>query len=104
MLAPVIRGWTTYHRCAVSSEVFTSLGHYTWQLTYKWARWTHPNKPARWATGRYYGKFCPTRNDRWVFGERESGAYLLNHSWTGIRRHVRVQGLASPDDPDVAGY
>jgi RNA-directed DNA polymerase len=103
-LNPVIRGWTTYHRCAVSSEVFTSLGHYTWQLTYKWARWTHPNKPARWVTGRYYGKFCPTRNDRWIFGDRETGAYLLNHSWTSIRRHVRVQGLASPDDPDLAGY
>jgi RNA-directed DNA polymerase len=103
-LNPVVRGWTIYHRCAVSSEVFTSLGHYTWQLTYKWARWTHPNKPARWVASRYYGKFCPARNDRWVFGDRETGAYLLNHSWTSIRRHVLVQGLASPDNPDLAGY
>jgi RNA-directed DNA polymerase len=103
-LNPVIRGWTTYHRCAVASEVFTSLGHYTWQLTYKWARHTHPNKPARWATSRYYGKFCPARNDRWVFGDRETGAYLLNHSWTSIRRHVLVKDRASPDDPDLAGY
>jgi RNA-directed DNA polymerase len=103
-LNPVIRGWTTYHRCAVSSRAFTSLGHYTWQLTYKWARWTHPKKPARWATSRYYGKFCPSRNDRWVFGDRDTGAYLLNHSWTSIRRHVMVKDRASPDDPDLAGY
>jgi RNA-directed DNA polymerase len=103
-LNPVIRGWTLYHRSQVSSRAFSSLGHYTWQLTYKWARWTHPNKGARWVTSRYYGKFCPDRNDKWVFGDRDTGAHLLNHAWTGIRRHVMVKGRASPDDPDLAGY
>jgi RNA-directed DNA polymerase len=103
-LNPVIRGWTAYHRCVVSSEVFASLGHYTWQLTFKWARHTHPNKPARWIISRYYGKFCATRDDKWVFGHRETGAYLLRHSWTSIQRHVMVKGRASPDDPDLAGY
>jgi RNA-directed DNA polymerase len=88
----------------VSSQIFGSLGHYTWQLTYKWARWTHPKKGARWVTSRYYGKFCPSRNDKWVFGNRDTGAYLLRHSWTSIRRHVMVKGWASPDDPDLAGY
>jgi RNA-directed DNA polymerase len=103
-LNPVIRGWTAYHRPMVSSRTFASLGHHTWQLTYKWARWTHPNKGARWVASRYYGKFCPARSDKWVFGDRETGAYLLNHAWTGIRRHVMVKGRASPDDPDLAGY
>ncbi len=103
-LNPVIRGWTAYHRGMVSRKTFESLGHRTWQLTYKWARYSHPSKPARWVTGRYYGKFCPARDDKWVFGDRETGAYLLNHAWTGIRRHVLVKGRASPDDPDLAGY
>jgi RNA-directed DNA polymerase len=103
-LNPVIRGWTAYHRGMVSRKVFESLGHYTWQLTYKWARWTHPKKGARWVASRYYGKFCPTRDDKWVFGDRETGGYLLNHGWTGIRRHVMVKDRASPDDPDLAGY
>jgi len=103
-LSPVIRGWTAYHRCMVSSGAFSSLGHYTWQLTYKWARRSHPNKGARWVTSRYYGKFCPARNDKWVFGDRETGAYLLRHNWTSIRRHVMVKGRSSPDDPDLAGY
>ncbi|HEV2242753.1 MAG TPA: group II intron reverse transcriptase/maturase [Streptosporangiaceae bacterium] len=101
---PVIRGWTAYHRGMVSSETFASLGYYTWKLTYKWARYSHPNKPARWVTSRYYGKFCPSRNDKWVFGDRETGGYLLRHSWTAIRRHIMVRGRASPDDPDLAGY
>ena len=103
-LNPVIRGWTAYHRGMVSSRVFSSLGHYTWQLTYKWARWRHPNKGARWTVSRYYGEFCPSRNDKWVFGDRDTGAYLLRHEWTGIRRHVMVKGRSSPDDPDLAGY
>ena len=103
-LNPIIRGWTAYHRGMVSKKVFESLGHYTWQLTYKWARYSHPNKPARWTVSRYYGKFCPARDDKWVFGDRETGAYLLRHSWTSIRRHVLVKGRSSPDDPDLAGY
>ena len=103
-LNPVIRGWTAYHRGMVSRKIFESLGRYTWQLTYKWARYAHPNKGARWTVSRYYGKFCPARNDKWVFGDRETGGYLLNHYWTGIRRHVMVRDRASPDDPDLAGY
>ena len=103
-LNPVIRGWAAYHRSQVSSETFSSLGHYTWKLTWKWARWSHPGKGTRWTIGRYYGKFCPSREDKWVFGDRETGAYLLNHAWTGIRRHVMVKGRASPDDPDLTGY
>jgi RNA-directed DNA polymerase len=103
-LNPVIRGWAAYHRSQVSSEIFSSLGHYTWKLTWKWARWSHPGKGTRWTVDRYYGKFCPSREDKWVFGDRDTGAYLLNHAWTGIRRHVMVKGRASPDDPDLTGY
>jgi RNA-directed DNA polymerase len=103
-LNPVIRGWTAYHRGMVSGAVFSSLGHHTWTLTWKWARWTHPNKGGRWVASRYYGKFCSSRDDKWVFGDRDTGAYLLNHAWTSIRRHVTVKGRSSPDDPDLAGY
>ena len=103
-LNPVIRGWTSYHRCMVSSQIFTSLGSYTWKLTWKWARTSHPNKSGRWVKNRYYGTFNPQRQDNWVFGDRETGNYLRNHAWTSIRRHVTVRGAASPDDPDLAGY
>lgn len=103
-LNPVIRGWTAYHRSQVASEAFSSLASYTWKLTWKWARWTHRNKGGRWVASRYYGKFCPGRDDKWVFGDRDTGVYLRRHSWTGIRRHVMVKGRASPDDPDLAGY
>jgi len=102
-LSPVIRGWAAYYRGVVSSRLFSSLDHYLWQLLYKWATWSHPNKPKSWIVGRYFGKFNKFRNDRWVFG-RDSDAYLVKFSWTGIVRHVMVKGTASPDDPALADY
>jgi RNA-directed DNA polymerase len=103
-LNPVIRGWCAYHRSQVSSEAFARLGHYTWQLTWKWATWSHPGKGKRWIAGKYYGTFCPSRDDKWVLGNRDTSAYLLKHPWTPIRRHILVKGRSSPDDPDLAGY
>ncbi|HEV8557740.1 MAG TPA: hypothetical protein VGR06_15255, partial [Actinophytocola sp.] len=42
--------------------------------------------------------------DRWIFGDRDSGGYLLQFSWTKIVRHDLVKGRASPDDPALAEY
>ncbi len=79
----------------VSCKIFGSLGHYPWKLSYKWATWRR-NKPRRWIVGQYFGKFSKFRNDRWVFGDRESGAYLVKFSWTAIRRHVRSRARHPP--------
>jgi RNA-directed DNA polymerase len=103
-LNPIIRGWAAYYRGVVSSKVFRTLDEYMWILTYKWATWRHHNKPKRWIVGRYFGKFNKFRNDRWVFGDRDSGACLVKFSWTAIERHVPVKGRASPDDPALASY
>jgi RNA-directed DNA polymerase len=103
-LSPIIRGWAAYYRGVVSSRLFGSLDSYLWKLLYKWATWRHKNKPKHWIVGRYFGKFNKFRNDRWVFGDRDSGAYLVKFSWTAIQRHVPVKGAASPDDPALAAY
>ena len=44
------------------------------------ARRAHSNKGKRWAKARYFGAFHPTRRDRWVFGDRDSGRYLVKFS------------------------
>jgi RNA-directed DNA polymerase len=103
-LNPVIRGWAAYYRGAVSSRAFSSLDDYMWKLIWKWSTWRHNNKPKRWIAGRYFGKFNTFRNDRWVFGDRDSGACLVKFTWTNIERHVLVTGAASPDDPALARY
>ena len=103
-IAPIVRGWVGYYRTVVSTRVFAALTDYLWKLTYKWACWSHPNKPRHWIIGRYFGKFSKFRNDQWVFGDKDTGAYLPKPSWTDIVRHTLVKGGASPDDPALAGY
>jgi RNA-directed DNA polymerase len=103
-LNPIIRGWSAYYRHCVSARVFNTLDWHMWRLTYKWAKFTHPHKGKRWITTRYFAAFNASRRDKWVFGDRDSGAYLLKFSWTKITRHTLVKGWASPDDPTLTGY
>jgi len=103
-LNPIIRGWSAYYRHVVSAEVFAALDYHVWKLAYKWARHSHPRKGKRWVASRYFGAFNSTRRDRWVFGDRSSGAYLLKFAWTPITRHTLIKGWASPDDPALADY
>jgi len=103
-LNPIIRGWAAYYRTAVSSEAFKALDRYLWQLTYKWAKHGHPNKSRHWIVNRYFGAFNRSRRDRWVFGDRDSGVYLVKFAWTSIVRHRMVKGASSPDDPALAQY
>ena len=101
---PIARGWANYYRGAASSRTFAALDRYLWQLTYKWACYSHANKPKPWIISRYYGRFNPASQDRWVFGNRDNGAYLPKLGWTKIVRHSLVTGAASPDDPALTGY
>ena len=102
-IVPITRGWVAYYRMVVSTRVFAALTDYLWKLTYKWACWTHPNKPKRWIISRYYRKFNKFRNDRWVFGNPETGACLPKPSWTDIVRHTLVKGGHHPMTPPWPG-
>jgi RNA-directed DNA polymerase len=103
-LNPIIRGWAAYYRIGVSKRAFASLDHHVWRLTYKWAMFSHPNKPKRWVVARYFGEFNQSRQDRWVFGDRASGRYLAKFAWTPIVRHRMVPGTASVDDRALAEF
>jgi RNA-directed DNA polymerase len=103
-LNPIIRGWAAYYRTVVSSEAFQKLDAHLWRLTYKWAKQGHANKSKRWVVNRYFAAFNKSRRDRWVFGDRDCGAYLVKFAWTSIVRHRMVKGRSSPDDPALAQY
>jgi RNA-directed DNA polymerase len=103
-LNPIIRGWANYYRTQVSAEAFGKLDYYLWQLTLKWAKFNHSTKPTYWVIARYFGKFNNARQDRSVFGNRTSGAFLHRFAWTNIVRHPIVKHAASPDDPELADY
>ncbi|MGZ3472575.1 MAG: group II intron reverse transcriptase/maturase, partial [Isosphaeraceae bacterium] len=103
-LNPIIRGWANYYRTQVAAEAFGKLDHYLWRLTLKWATRSHANKPISWVIAQYFGKFNKARQDRWVFGHRNSGAFMHRFAWTNIVRHTIVKHRASPDDPELADY
>jgi RNA-directed DNA polymerase len=101
---PIIRGQANYFRPGASKKAYQSLDYHLWQHLYKWARRRHPRKSRTWVAARYFGSFHPTRRDRWVYGDRETGAYLHKYAWTKIVRHTPVTGRNSPDDPALAQY
>jgi RNA-directed DNA polymerase len=103
-LNPVIGGWPACYRHCVPAPVFNQVDQHLWQPTCKWAKWTHPHKGKRWIASRYSARFVPARRDRWVFGDRDSGAYPPKFAWTKITRHTLVKGRASPGDPTPASY
>jgi RNA-directed DNA polymerase len=103
-LNPIIRGQAAYYRTVVAKEAFSALDAWLWHRLQSWARRTHRRKNRRWVARRYFGQHHPTRNDRWVFGDPKTGAYLHKYAWTPIVRHVPVAGRSSPDDPALAQY
>ncbi len=103
-LNPILRGWAAYYRTVVSKRVFNDIDSTLGWTMLKWGRHQHEAKSDRWIRDRYFGQFHPTRQDRWIFGDRDTGAYLRRLAWTPIRRHQMVNADASPDDPALAHY
>ena len=101
---PIIRGQANYYRSGASKTTYQALDSHLWQHLYKWARRRHPGKSRRWVTARYFGQFNSSRRNQWIYGDRETGAYLHHYAWTKIVRHVPVTGRNSPDDPALAQY
>ncbi|WP_275467803.1 hypothetical protein [Streptomyces noursei] len=80
------------------------MDHYMWRQTFTWARRSHGDKSRHWVVDRCFGRFHPSRRDRWVIGDRDSGAFLIKFAWNGILRHQFVKGGTSPADPALVEY
>jgi RNA-directed DNA polymerase len=103
-LNPIVRGWANYFRIGVSKHTFETLDYWMFDRCVRRVRSNHGRKGWRWCRSKYWGQLNSERADRWVFGDKSTGAYLLKLSWTPIKRHVLVKGASSPDDPDLRGY
>ena len=103
-LNPVIRGWANYFRPSCAKETFKKIDDWMFTHQKRWVHWRHPQKPWKWTRPRYWGKYNKKRDDRWVFGDKKTGAYLLRFAWFPIERHIMVKGNSSPDDPNLKDY
>lgn len=103
-LNPMIRGIANYYRIGVASETFTKLDRWMFHREYRYAQYTHPTKNWHWCQSKYWGRLNLERQDNWVFGDRQTGKYLLKFSWVKISRHILVKGKSSPDDSSLTEY
>lgn len=101
---PMLKGWANYYRTGVSSRIFAQIDYYNWIRQYRFAKRTHPLKSWNWLKTKYWGKLCPNRNDKWVFGCAKTGNFMYKLSWTPIKRHIMVKGTNSPFDPNLQDY
>ena len=101
---PVIRGKANYLNAHVSSVAFSKLDNYLFKRQVRFVKRTHPKKNKKWTQNKYWGRLNFRRKDNWVFGDKESGNYMLKFSWTKIERHALVSKRASPDDPSLQEY
>jgi len=103
-LNPIIRGWANYFRIGVASRTFHNLDHWMVTRELHYTKRRHPHKSHAWRTARYWGQLNPRSRNTWVFGNKQTGAYLHLFAWSKIERHVLVRGTASPDDPRLRTY
>ncbi|GAA5532145.1 group II intron reverse transcriptase/maturase [Deinococcus aluminii] len=102
---PIILGWANYFRVGASTTTFRALDDYNTRRAIRWTKRTHPNKSKKWRLARYFGRFNSQHSgNRWVFGDWTTGKHVKKLAWTGIQRHRKVRGTASPDDPTLAEY
>jgi RNA-directed DNA polymerase len=103
-LNPIIRGWANYFRTGVSSAIFQKLDHWMFLREHRYASRNHPKKPMYWKKIRYWGRLNLDKKDNWVFGDKQSGMFLLRFAWCKIQRHILVKGTYSPDNPRLKTY
>ena len=105
MLNPKIRGWVNYYRHVVSSQIFSTIAHRIFWMTWRWAKRRHPNKSASWVKRKY---FCTVDHNHWVFFGREHISLpvqiLFSPTSVSIERHVKIKSLANPHDPTYISY
>ena len=93
---PIIRGKANYLNKGVPSKAFASLDNYLFKRHVRFVKRTHPKKNKKWTQNKYWGRLNLQRKDNWVFGDKQSGNYMLKFSWIKIERHALVSKRASP--------
>ncbi len=102
---PIIRGKANYMNKVVSSKAFKELDNYLFTRQVRYVKYTHPNKPTYWTKEKYWGRLNLQKpNQKWTFGNKKSGNYMLKFAWTKISRHSLVTQRNSPDDPSLVEY
>ena len=103
-----IKGWTMYHRHAVSKRTFQAVDHRIFWKLMRWCRRRHRKKSWKWIKKKYFQRVG--RRD-WVFTGRirdsQGKAWpiqLMHAAGVKILRWVKIRSAANPYDPEWELY
>jgi RNA-directed DNA polymerase len=98
-----IKGWTMYHRLAVSSHIFARVDDPIYWKLRRWCRKRHPQKSWKWIRKKYFQR---TDGNAWVFtgviGDRDGHGEpirLMKAAGVRILRWQKIRSAAHPYDP-----
>jgi len=99
-LNSVLRGWTNYHRHAVSKEIFKEIDIYLWRLIGLWCKRRHPNKLWKWIKAKYFsasGERCTFAALELMKNGKKAKIYkLFRAGKVPIIRHKKIISKANP--------
>lgn len=98
-LNPILRGWTYYYRYVNAKKTFRYVEHRIWQMLWQWALRRHRQKGKGWVRYRYFGNY---KGRPWQL--MENGAILFSPSSVPVIRFTKVNGKATPMNPDEHAY
>jgi RNA-directed DNA polymerase len=103
-----IKGWTMYHRFAVSKRIFTTVDHRIFWKLRRWCRKRHRSKSWRWIKKKY---FQQEGGRGWVFTGviRDSKGKgwpirLMKAGQVKVMRWRKILSVANPYDPSWEPY
>ncbi len=107
-LNPILQGWAQHYRHVVSSRTFSYVNHHITKALWFWCKRRHSNKGKKWVKRKYFTRL----NGRdWTFFAKAKVPngepvifHLFNVNMMPIKRHVKVRGEASPDNPALLDY
>lgn len=107
-LNPILRGFGNYYRFGASKRVFGYIDSKVWEMLWRWCLRRHPDKGKGWVMKKY---FRTHYGRKWTFAVdvtdrrgKKNVTCLIKVKDIPIQRHVKVKGIASPDDPTLTKY
>ena len=103
-----IKGWTMYHRYAVSKRTFRAVDDRIFRKLWRWCRRRHPQKGRKWIRKRYFQR---EGHRDWVFTgtiREDTGAMrpirLMSAAGVQVLRWRKIRSAANPYDPEWELY
>lgn len=86
-----LRGWSNYHRSAISSHTISYLDAFVFNTLFRWGERRHSKKGRRWIANRYWHR---KGQRKWEFCTDEKSPFRICD--VKIVRHVKVRNITNP--------